>query len=286
MRYGVIDIGTNSCRLLIADLKAEQIFPVYRALKTNRFSLGMKNNSFITDEMITRTCQCLDEFKNIIAEHEVDSYKVIATSAVREAENKAEFIRLVKKRCNIYIEVITGEEEAYLSYIGVKNGLGLKTSPLVVDLGGGSTEVIFEQDFIQSLPVGAVRVQEMNMSKHDISQALKPLLGKKDEFIDNHLVFVGGTATSAVAIKFALEVYSSKFVHGKILTRQELADLFNSLEKMPLSIRKSLPGLHPERADIINDGILIILMIMDIYNKQEMIVCESDLMEGIILSGF
>lgn len=284
MRYAAIDIGTNSCRLLIADYQEGKIIPLYRTMMTTRLGENLQKDSILSTDAILRTCRCLNEFKNIIDEYEVKEYRAVATSAVREADNKEEFVELVKRECAINIDIINGFEEANLSYIGVKNSLKLEKSPLVVDLGGGSTELIYEDSPPISIPVGAVKVHEQNMSAYDISQILKPLTKMKEEFSLSPLVFVGGTATSLVAIKFSLEVYRSELIHGQILTRSEIADLYNMLERMPLSLRKRLPGLQPERADIITSGTLIMLIIMEILDKQDIIVSESDILEGIILN--
>ncbi len=282
MRYAAIDIGTNSCRLLIAEKAAGKLSSLYRTMETTRLGENMQANFSITEEAILRTCNTLNNFKAIMREYEVENFRAVATSAVREAGNQKGFIQSVQDKCNINVEVISGEEEAHLSYLGVKNSLDLAVSPLVVDLGGGSTELIMEKDFFISLPVGAVRVYELNLSADDISQILKPLIPKQEAYKANPLVFVGGTATSLVAMKFSLDVYKSELVHGQVLTRGEIADLYNRLEKMPLSLRRRLPGLQPERADIITGGILILLLIMDIFRKEEITVSESDLMEAII----
>lgn len=284
MRYAAIDIGTNSCRLLIGDWEEGKIIPIYRTMMTTRLGENMQESSTLSTEAILRTCECLNEFKKIIDEYEVQSYRAVATSAVREANNKEEFLELIKKESAIDIDIISGLEEANLSYIGVKNSLKLEKPPVVVDLGGGSTELMFEDLSPTSIPVGAVKVYEQNMSAYDVSQILKPLTKKKEEFSLSPLVCVGGTATSLVAIKFSLEVYRSELIHGQILTRSEIADLYNMLEMMPLSLRKRLPGLQPERADIIPSGTLIMLIIMDILGKEDITVSESDILEGIILN--
>lgn len=284
MRYAAIDIGTNSCRLLIAEYQENKVIPIYRTMMTTRLGEKMKERPVISQEAILRTSQCLKDFKNILEEYEVKDYRAVATSAVREAENKNEFLELIKDECHIDIDIISGVEEANLSYIGVKNSLDLEKSPLVIDLGGGSTEFIYEGITPISIPIGAVKVHEQNISAYDISQIFKPIAQMKEQFSQSPLVFVGGTATSLVAIKFSLEVYRSELIHGQVLTRTEIADLYNMLEMMPLSVRKRLPGLQPERADIITSGTLIVLIIMDIFDKQDIIISESDILEGIIIN--
>lgn len=284
MKYAVIDIGTNSCRLLIAELVNNKICPIYRTLITTRLGENIKDTTLLSDAALNRTVDALNEFHNIMKSYEVNSYRAIATSAVREADNKAEFVRIVQAKCNINVDVISGEEEAFLSYLGVKHSLELEQAPVVIDLGGGSTEIIYEDKFFSSIPIGAVKVLEYNCSAYDIKDAFKILVDKKTDFNLNPLSFVGGTATSLVALKYAMEEYDANLVHGQVLTRSEIVDLYNMLEMTPLSLRKRLPGLQPERADIITGGTLIMLIIMDILGKGEIVVSGSDLMEGVVLT--
>ncbi len=285
MKYAVIDIGTNSCRLLIAEFADARIIPIFSTLVTTRLGESFKkgNSNIITPAAITRTCLALHNFKNKIKEYGVDQYQVIATSAVREAVNKEEFIRIVAEKCHLNIRVIDGWTEAQLNYAGVKAGLSLKESPFIVDLGGGSTEFIYENDFTLSIPLGAVKVWELNMSAVDIRQELHILAKKQVDLYLAPLVFVGGTATSLVAVRDALEVYDPRLIHGQILTHREITHLYDILSQTPLHLRKKIKGLPADRADIITGGVLMVLIIMDILDKGEIIVSENDLLEGAIL---
>ena len=216
----------------------------------------------------------------------VSKYRAIATSAVREASNGQDFIELVDQRSQLKVDVVSGEEEAQLSYLGVEKGLDLNHIPLVVDLGGGSTEFICnEQDFVISIPLGAVRATELNMSAQEIAGKLADVEKMADKFQDYPLVMVGGTASSLAAIKIGMEIFDSSLVHGQVLKRQDLMDLYQMLERTPLSLRKRMPGLQPERADIISQGALIILMIVDLLKKNEIIVSDIDLLQGMIWSA-
>lgn len=283
MRCAAIDIGSNSCRLLIADRNQKELMPIYRELKTTRISEGLNQSGKINVEALERTLRCLDHFKKSISDYGVLQYRAIATSAVREAGNGKEFIALAEERCQIKIDVVSGVEEARLSYLGVEKGLEVNHLPLVVDLGGGSTEFICNQlDFIRSIPLGAVRATELNMSAREIAERLTEISQIKETFVDYPLIMVGGTASSLAAIKLGLEIYDPHLVHGQILSRQDLVDLYQMLEKTPLALRKRIPGLQAERADIINQGALIILMIVDILGKNDLIVSETDLLQGML----
>ena len=286
MRYAAIDIGSNSCRLLIAERKDNQLNPLYGQLETTRIAAGLNHSGKISEEALERSLLCLEDFRKTIASYGVSKYRAIATSAVREASNGKHFINLVDQRCHLKVEVISGEEEARLSYLGVAKGLHLNHPPLVVDLGGGSTEFICnEQDFIISIPLGAVRATELEMSAQEIARRLTAVGKIADKFQNFPLVLVGGTASSLVAIKLGMEIFDSRLVHGHILKRQDLADIYQMLVMTPLSLRKRMPGLQPERADIISQGALIILMIVDLLQKKEIIVSETDLLQGMIWLG-
>ncbi len=286
MRYAAIDIGSNSCRLLIAEIKDDQLNTIYRQLETTRIAAGLNHTGKISPEVMERTLLCLEDFRHTLVNYGVNKYRAFATSAVREAGNSQDFIKLADERYQLKIDVISGHEEARLSYLGVKKGLALKRPPLVVDLGGGSTEFICaEQDFILSIPLGAVRATEMNMTAGEIVTRLADVEKIADDFRSHPLVMVGGTASSLAAIKSEMEIFDSELVHGQILKRQDIADLYQLLDRMPLSLRKRLPGLQAERADIIAQGALIILMIVDLLKKSKIIVCETDLLQGSIWLG-
>lgn len=284
MRYAAIDIGTNSCRLLIAEIREGRLFPLCKKIKTTRLGERLEASGEISFGAVKRAVFCLQEFKSIVDKYEVKIYQAVATSAIREASNRDEFLSLAENRCGLLVKIISGEEEAWLSYWGVKRGLDLKAPPLVADLGGGSTELILRngEQFLMSLPIGAVKATESNMSPAQIENAVAKISKNRERFARNPLVFVGGTATSLVAIKKSLQEYRSDLVHGQVLTREEIAAIYSMLENMPLVRRRELPGLQPERADIILQGILILVAIMDALGKKEITVSDSDLLEGIV----
>ena len=283
MRRAAIDIGTNSCRLLIADLEDGKLQPVHRELQTTRIGEGVSQTGTIHSAAMDRTLHCLTHFQENILQYGAVDYKAVATSAVREAENQDLFVARAQQEAGTKVDIIPGQEEAYLSYLGVKNGLSLGMDPLVVDLGGGSTEFIScGAVFSISLPIGAVRASEGEWTDQDINQRLQAISSQKEQFDSFPLVFVGGTASSLIAVKLALEPYDSEKVHGQKLSIQEVSDLYQLLENTPLPLRRKLPGLQPERADIINKGALIILMIMKFLGKKEMQVSDHDLLQGML----
>jgi exopolyphosphatase / guanosine-5'-triphosphate,3'-diphosphate pyrophosphatase len=286
VRYGAVDVGSNSCRLLIADLdQYRQLSPVWREMESTRIGEGMHRSTSLLDSAMDKTVACLARFSRKMEEMEVDRRRVVATSAVREASNRAEFQTRVKMECGLELEIISGEEEARLSFLGVSRGLKLATPPLVVDLGGGSTEIIFpDQHILLSIALGAVRAAEAKMEVAQIRASLKELTCFRDRLKTHPLVMVGGAPSSMVAIKKGMVDYRREMIHGERLTFGEIGDLYELLVSLPLEIRRRLPGLQPERADIIDKGALIILIIMEVLGKNELIVSESDILEGMIWS--
>lgn len=280
--YAAIDLGTNSCRLLVASRKKTVLA---RDLQTTRLGEGLTETGLLSEKSIRKTLQCLKQFKETMAHCGVKDYRIVATSAVRESANQEDFVRQVTKETGLKLDVITPEEEAYLSYRGVTEALELAAPPLVVDLGGGSTEFMHyegEDRYWISLPVGAVRATEANMTADELLRRLEPVIKLKDRFQNSPLVFVGGTATNAVAMKLGLREYRPELVHGQVLVKSELADLYHMVKKMSLDLLRRLPGLQPERADIIGQGLLIVYLIVDSLGKSETVVSESDLLQGII----
>jgi exopolyphosphatase/guanosine-5'-triphosphate,3'-diphosphate pyrophosphatase len=288
LKFAAVDFGTNSCRLLIAEILAGKgLVPLYRGLYQNRLGQGLSKSGKISEEAIKRTLKCLAEYTELIQKSEVLASRAVATSAVRDADNRDYFLETMTPYFPGAIDIIDGEEEACLTYQGVKHGLNLEQYPVVVDPGGGSTEIIFKQDnsiFIKSLPLGAVRASESQLSREAMLKLLEDGLGDIDRLRGHPLVLVGGTATSLAAMKMALIEYKPEIIHGQVLSFEEVSDLSRRLFSISLEERKKIPGLQPERADIIPQGSRIIELIMWLLSAQEMIVSESDLLDGIIWS--
>ena len=240
----------------------------------------------MSPEAISRTLNCLDSFMNIMRRCQVTERVVVATSAVREAINRDDFLVLAEERIGMHIQVLSGEREGELSYLGAKARLRLKTNPVLADIGGGSTEVIYRRRGIKSIsiPVGAVRAMEADWDESDVKSRLAAGLPDKLGGKSSSLVLVGGTATSLLAIKKGMNIYDPSQVQGEKLTLQEISAYHDQLDKLTLDERKVLPGLQPERADIIIKGTLIIKCLMELLGREEALVSDSDLLEGLILT--
>ncbi len=284
MRYASIDIGTNSCRLMIASIVNEQLQVLHREVNTTRVGAGLAASGEISRKAAERTILCLQHFMQLIGQAGVENYRMVATSAVREASNRSWFAEQCRLHLHEEIEIISGEQEASLTYKGVQKGLNLGQSLLVADLGGGSTELIHSNAelFLCSLPLGAVRCAEVKPDDDQVMAVLEDIKGQQLCFRDAVLVFCGGTATSLVAMKYGMTKYDSQKVHGQRLDREEISLIYQKLRHMPLTSRQQVAGLQPERADVIVYGIQIMLSLMLALNKEWSVVSESDLLEGLI----
>lgn len=281
MRYGASDVGSNSCRLLIGSIEDGRLKVLEKRVETTRLGAGLESTGWIKPEAMERTLFVLSQFLDIMRRYQVVEKAMVATSAVREAVNQKDFLFLAKERINLDIEVLNGEQEGSLSYLGAKKGLGMKANPILVDVGGGSTEFAFHrrQTQVISLPLGAVRATEEDWDE----ETIRLKMGKIDSTFGNFrvpLVLVGGTATTLVAIKKGK--YDPALVQGEELTLPEINYIYSRLNSLTLEEKQAIPGLQPERADIIVKGILIIKCIMEILNRKQAIVSDSDLLDGII----
>lgn len=287
MRYAACDVGTNSCRLLVAEITENGKLEVLRKeVITTRIGEGLQRSGWLRPEAINRTLNCLDSFMDIMRRCQVTERVVVATSAVREAINRDDFLVLAEERTGMHIEVLSGEREGQLSYLGAKAGMDLKTNPVIADIGGGSTEVIHQRRGIKSIsiPVGAVRAWEADWDEIEVKSRLAVEIPDNLRTKSSPLILVGGTATSLVAIKKGMIVYNPSQVHGEKLTLLEISAYYDRLNQLTLDERKALPGLQPERADIIVKGILIIKCLVELFGRQEVMVSDSDLLEGLILT--
>lgn len=283
--FGAIDIGTNSVRLLIGQREAGRVKPVCRQLSTTRLGQGLQKTGLLQEEAVRRTVQTLACYARILEEYGVKKYRAVATSAVRDAANRELLLKAAREQ-GLEVEIISGEEEAWLSYTGAVSVHRELKNPVVLDIGGGSTEMIFQlqgQIRSSSTDVGAVRCTEASWSEEDIRQALAEALTQLPPSPFS-LVGVGGTITTLAAIDQELEPYDSQRVQGYVLTKKAVEAIEKRLSALSLEERRQVPGLQPERADIILAGIKILRVILDQLAVAELVVSESDILDGIILS--
>jgi len=282
--YGAVDVGTNSIRLLVASVEEGKLATRDFALESTRIGEGIASSGFLHPVGKERSLEVLRRYRLLLGKWGVKKARAVATSAVREASDGRDFAREAGEALGFPVEIISGEEEAYLSFLGAARGLPFIAHPLVIDIGGGSTELVWmEKEGIRvySLPAGAVRWTE-NPALRKALQEWEWLfedLRKQRELV---LVGLGGTVTSLAAIDQALKFYRPELVHGYRLPRAKVRCWRDYLESLPLSERQRIPGLQPARADIIVAGLSILLEIMERTEKAQVIAAESDLLHGLV----
>lgn len=307
MRFGCIDIGTNSVRLLIADADKNGITKIYKGIKTTRLGTGVDITSTLKIDAIYRTVDAVTNFVDIARSFHCDKIIAIGTSAVRDASNKEVLLQEIYQKTGVRVDVISGEKEAELAFKGVAGGIENceRKSILIVDIGGGSTEFTYgEKSKIKerySLNIGAVRLTErylyeslydkshMQKLSEDIETNLMLLYRLKEIILSRGkrivTVGVGGTITSLAAIDQNLDVYDSEKVHSYILTYHRVYSILNALSGMSSDERKRVKGLMPERADIIVAGVMILTKVMEYFELEEISVSEWDNLEGLIFEN-
>ncbi len=297
-RYASIDMGTNCLRLLIAEIDENGGFqPFLRRSEIVHLGHGIAEKK-ITPGGTLRVCQQLEKYWDILKKYPVLNIYAGATSAVRDAVNQEEFLKEIQDKFKLEVKVLKGEEEAELTFLGAISGISAEKL-LVVDIGGGSTELIIGNgnkiDQVKSLNIGSVRYTEEyifhdpvtqmeleNVVKH-IQIHLKTLeFPKMDSFIT---VGTGGTITTIAAMNRQLEKYDSTKIHGSAFSLSEVELLTEELAKRTITQRKELPGLDPKRADVILVGVLICREVMRFFGFKQMTVSERDLLDGLILSN-
>jgi exopolyphosphatase/guanosine-5'-triphosphate,3'-diphosphate pyrophosphatase len=295
---GVIDIGTNSCRLFIAELEnTSEGKKIKRELVKDveivKLGEGVNKTHNLNPNAIKRTLDCLKKYKEKASSYGVENIRAFATSAVRDAENREVFLQEVSK-LGIKIECISGKTEATLNFLG--NSLVFKDRILVVDIGGGSTEFTLGKDktidFIQSINIGAVRATEKFFSDNDYSEEkiekCKAWIRKNLEILktikdrDFKLTGVAGTATTQISVRDKMEIYDSSKVHMATLTLDELKENLSLFLSKNFEERKKIVGLEEKRADVIIAGTLILLTILEELNQDKIIISESDNLSGAI----
>lgn len=298
---GVIDIGTNSCRFFAAEIiqegsKIKIEKELVKKVEIVKLGEGVNQTHHLKPEAIERTIECLKKYKKEAEQLGVEILTAFATSAVRDAENRQEFLQKVQE-LGIYIECISGKTEARLNFLG--NTQAFDERIMVVDIGGGSTEFTLGQgkniDFLQSIDIGAVRATEKffsdeNYSEDNIEKCIV-WVRKNIDIVRNmkdekfKLVGVAGTATTQISVRDKMEVYDSNKVHKSVLKLEELEENLKLFLSKNSRERKEIVGLEPKRADVITAGTIILLTIMKELGKNEITISESDNLTGAMING-
>jgi exopolyphosphatase/guanosine-5'-triphosphate,3'-diphosphate pyrophosphatase len=302
MPVAVVDIGTNSTRLLIADVRDGRVAAeLVRESNVTRLGQGVDSTGELAPEAMDRVFAVLDRYRAMIDEHGAAKTLAVLTSAVRDASNGAQFTEQVRERYGLDARTIPGEVEAGLSFRGATSERPASADDLVViDIGGGSTEFIVghgdEVGFHTSLQMGVVRMTERHL--HDDpppADQVEALIADAQRVIDAGIpqevrarvrggVAVAGTATSAAAMDLALEPYDPDRVHGHVVTQDALTGLLERLSAMPNEERRGVAGLHPDRAPTIVAGMAMLLQCARAFDLDRIEVSEHDILRGAALS--
>ena len=299
MNISAIEIGTNSIKMIIAQKKEiSDYITLIKKSVINRLSNNMYNNEkFISEESMGKTIDIIGQFLEEIEQHQANLIGIFATSVLRDATNKQEFIEQVKIRYNYSVQIISGEEEAELAYKVCSNHIKNNSDEfIVIDIGGGSTEVIAgKKDYIEkcaSVDVGAVRLTELFIKNDDVIEEniinmesyINEKLGKINFDIPKKikLVATGGTIKTIGTMALEVEFSKEEEVNGKKISIDNIKNIFNNLISMKIGERKKIVGLNPKRADVIVSGIQILLCIMNYYEIDEMIISSNGVLDGIV----
>lgn len=283
-----VDIGTNSIRMMIGFSTEGKVKVINQMVEETRLGVGITGKRLLPESM-ERTIQVLKKYRQAADNYSVTDTCVIATSAVRDAVNRNEFCQKIKDSTGWDVRVLTGEEEAAFAFRGAVTLLpSISGMPAVIDIGGGSTEIIFstEQGVIgSSVNIGAVRLKENLLTIRELEELLLPpvqkLISTKEEI---SLIGVGGTATTAAAISYGVVKYDRENVQGKILSLSDLEKMKRELDNMSPDERKKVIGLPPKRADIISPGLQILITVLRLLRADRVIVSDAGILDGVILS--
>lgn len=298
-RAAAIDIGTNTILLLIAEIKGKKIKKLFEMETVVRLGEGVQESGMLSKGAMRRGIQTLSQYIRRCEAMKVQKIIAVGTSALREAKNSAEFLRLVKEQLNLSVEVVSGEEEARLSFLAVAKDLGKPNDPiLVVDVGGGSTEFISGRGYCirewKSLPAGSVRFTEQFLHSDPVREEEWNLMGKKirELLVDIphprgpvSIVAVGGTATTLASVEQGLEEFLPEKIHHFVLKKEALRNQLLLYRSKSIEERKRIPGLPASRADVILAGGAILYLTLEELGHPSVLISGHGVRYGLLYAN-
>ncbi|MCA9643588.1 MAG: Ppx/GppA family phosphatase [Polyangiaceae bacterium] len=295
-RAAAIDIGTNSVLLAIAERAENRLVPLLERATITRLGQGVDKTRTLAPEAVERNLACLADYADLLRDFGSPRLRVVGTSAMRDAAGGEDFRERAAQLLGVTPEVISGDEEAQLTYRGALSGLPVNEEPVVVfDIGGGSTEIIQatagKMHAAVSLNIGSVRLTERHLPTDPPTQEelaslqadIASELAKVPPPIPQaHLIGVAGTLTTLCAVHQRLTSYDSTRVHGAELSLEQVQELCSSLAALPVAARRELPGLEPKRADVIAAGAQIALGVLTWAGAQHLTVSDRGVRWGIL----
>ena len=300
MRVAVVDIGTNSTRLLIADVEDGHVVDeLERRSEVTRLGKGVDAAGALNDEAMGRVFEALGQYRELIDRHHAERAIAVLTSAVRDAANGREFADRVENDYGLDPHILSGDDEARLTFLGATSERAVNSPTLVIDIGGGSTEMVIgsgrEPTFHVSNQAGVVRQTERHIHSDpptreeiaalvaDVRNIFEANVPVEQRRVVREAIAVAGTATSLAAIDQRLDPYDPEKVHGYRLSVDEAERLLDELASVTLEERRKTPGLHPDRAPTIVAGAAILLEALRLFDLREVEVSEHDILRGAAL---
>jgi exopolyphosphatase/guanosine-5'-triphosphate,3'-diphosphate pyrophosphatase len=302
MRIAVVDIGSNSTRLLLAQIDDGRVIDeLERESIVTRLGTGVDSDGRLRDDAMDRVYLVLQHYDELIERHGADKRVAVLTSAVRDAANGDEFASTVRDRFRLNPHILSGDEEARLTFHGATSERDPDdtTPTVVIDIGGGSTEIVIgagrEAQFHVSNQAGVVRQTERHLHsdppldgelqslKHEVEQILRAGVPEEHRKNVQHAIGVAGTATSLAAIAQELEPYDPAQVHGYVIAKARCQEILAKLASVPLAERRETPGLDPARAPTIVAGVEILIAALELFGLDEVEISENDILRGAAL---
>ncbi len=279
MIVAAVDLGTNTTRLLVGRVEDERVEELHRETRITRLGEGVDARRRLLPVPIARVRNVLSDYRRTAESLGAERTLLVATSAVREAENGEAFLGEIEWSYGFATQLLSGGEEAALTQRGVGE---LEAATLLVDIGGGSTELVLD-DFQTSLPMGSVRFTERHGD--DVDASIRAALALLPELRPGNSVGVAATITSLAALDLSLNEYDRARVHGHVLAHDGARTQLERLAALPLEERRRVPALDPDRAPVIVAGGAILLAILDAYELESIRVSERDLLDGAALAA-
>ncbi len=298
MRVAAIDVGTNSTRLLVAEETGGGFRPLDRRMVLTRLGEGVDARRRLAPKALKRTLATVADYAASCGEYEVERLRVTGTSAVRDAHNRDEFLDGVRMLTGQTPELLTGDEEARVTFLGAVSDLDGDDCKLVVDIGGGSTELVLgrrEPESVVSMDVGSVRMfekhlfsdpptaSEIDSLRADVTGMLEMARPEVQVPAGTRLIGVAGTVTQLATLKAGLSSYQPEVTHHAVLSHGDVRLMARRLASLPYEKRARVKGLEPGRVDVIVAGAEILLSVMEVFDTAEMLVSERDILDGLVI---
>ena len=298
--FAAIDCGTNAIRLLIAAVDSNKVSDRLREMRTVRLGEGVDATGEFSNMALERTFAACREYAELLMQYEIKELRFVATSASRDVSNRDVFITGVKEILGVEPEVISGDQEAELSYRGALSGLDVKGSVLVADIGGGSTEFVTtlaDRSLVsESVNIGCVRMterylqsdpptqQEVESANRDIRNQIELIARTVPIRTETTFIGLAGSVTTVAAMALGLHEYDADLIHGSALSMEEVDAVTNELLHMTRAQRAELGFMHPGRVDVIGGGALVLRESMRLLGFTQVVVSEKDLLDGVVIA--